>query len=243
MDEGLVVVVRGIIAFFTLLIFTRILGKQQVNQLTFFEYVLGITIGSSAASLASDLATRAWTHWIALVILAALTLLMQWVTTKWRYASKYLDGEPVIVIMNGRIMENALRKMRFRVSDLLELLRGQGIFDLNEVAYAVIEIGGQVSVLKKAEYQPVTPKDMGLKTQAKAISSELIYDGNIVEQNLKDLNLSHEWLNEQLKFKNIKDPSEVFLAMYSPDTGILYVDTYRDYVKKFVDMSDYKGPY
>lgn len=243
MDEGLVVVVRGVIAFFTLLIFARILGKQQVSQLTFFEYVLGITIGSSAASLASDLATRAWTHWVALVVFSILTLAMQWITLRWRYASKYIDGEPVIVIMDGKIMENVLKKMRLRISEILELLRTQGIFDINEVAYAVFEIDGKLSVLKKLEDRPLTPKDLKLRGNQSSIGVEIIYDGNVIEQNMKALGLGKQWLKKQLQEKNIKDPSEVFLLTVDEKTMKIYLDTYKDHLKKIIDLGDYRGPY
>ena len=109
MNEGLVVLVRSTIAFFSLLIFTRIIGKEQISQLTFFDYVLGISIGSIAASLTTDLSSRAWPHWIGLLTWAVLGYLMELITMKWRYAAKYLEGEPTIVIMNGKIMESALK--------------------------------------------------------------------------------------------------------------------------------------
>ena len=123
LNEALVVMVRGIIAFFTLLIFARLLGKQQISQLTFFDYVLGITIGSIAANLTTDLTSRAWPHWVGLAVWTILVLALQWLTLKWRYASKYIDGEPTVVIMNGKIMEDAMRKLRYRTSELLEQLR------------------------------------------------------------------------------------------------------------------------
>ena len=122
LNEGLVVLVRSIIAFFSLLIFAKILGKQQISQLSFFDYVLGITIGSIAATLTTDLSSRAWPHFVGLLTWAVLGYIMEYITLKWRYASKYIDGEPTIVIMNGKIMENALRKMKYKVSDVMALL-------------------------------------------------------------------------------------------------------------------------
>jgi uncharacterized membrane protein YcaP (DUF421 family) len=150
LNEGLVVLVRSIIAFFSLLIFTRIIGKEQISQLTFFDYVLGITIGSIAASLTTDLSSRAWPHWVGLITWAALGFLMEIITLKWRYAAKVLEGEPDIVIMNGKILEKTLKKSKYRVSDILELLRNQGVFDLNEVSYAIMESNGRLSVTEKA---------------------------------------------------------------------------------------------
>lgn len=234
--------VRSIIGFFSLLIFTRIIGKEQISQLTFFDYVLGITIGSIAASLTTDLSSRAWPHWVGLITWAALGYLMEIITLKWRYAAKVLEGEPDVVIMNGKILEKSLKKAKYRASDIIELLRNQGIFDLNEVSYAIIESNGQLSVLKKAENQPLTPKDMNIQVKDVGINIELIYDGILFTENLKQLNKTQAWLMEQLKAKGINDVSDVFLAIFNPD-GSLYIDKYDDHIQKPIDIGDYKGPF
>ncbi|MDD7794089.1 YetF domain-containing protein [Clostridium sp. 'White wine YQ'] len=242
MNEGLVVLIRSIIGFFTLLIFAKLLGKQQISQLAFFDYVLGITIGSIAASLTTDLSSRAWPHWIGLLVWAVLGYLMEYITMKWRYAAKYIEGEPTIVIMNGKIMEDALRKMKYRVTDIMELLRNKDIFDLTQVDFAIIEPNGQLSVLKKPEYEPLTAKDMNITKTSTGISTEIIYDGILIQENLKQLNKSTNWINKQLKTHGINDISEVFLATLTP-SGSLYIDRYKDHIKKVTDIGDYKGPY
>ncbi len=242
MSEVLVVIVRSIIAFFSLLIFAKILGKQQISQLTFFDYVLGITIGSIASELTVDLESRAWAHWIGLFSWAALGFLMEYVTLKWRYAAKFIEGEPTIVIMNGKVMENALRKMKYNVSDIMELLRVKDVFDLNEVDFAIIEPNGQLSVLRKPQYESIKAKDLKIKNKPSGISTELIYDGVLNEENLKQLNKNKNWLEKQLKSHGINDISDVFIATLNPG-GSFYVDTYKDHIKKLIDIGDYKGPY
>jgi uncharacterized membrane protein YcaP (DUF421 family) len=240
MNETVVVAVRGIIAFFTMLIFARLLGKLQISQLTFFDYILGITIGSMASALTTDLSTRAWAHWMGLFTWTVLVVLLQWITIKWRFISKYIDGEPTIVIMNGQIMEDAMRRMRFRVADLLEQLRLKEVFDLTQVEFAIMETNGKLSVLKKSEYRPVTVKDMNLQSKYTGISTELISSGVVVDQNLKQMNLERNWLDNQLKKFGINDPSEVFLALLDTE-GKLYIDTYKDHIKSLVDIGDYPG--
>ena len=242
MNEGLVVLVRSIIAFFSLLIFAKILGKQQISQLTFFDYALGITIGSIAATLTTDLSSRAWPHFVGLLTWCLLGYLMEYVTEKWRYAAKYIEGEPTIVIMNGKIMENALKKMKYTAADLMGLLRVKDVFDLSQVDFAIIEPNGQLSVLKKPEYEPLTPKDMSIIKAPSGISTELIYDGILINENLKQLNKTEKWLMAQLKMHEIKDVSEVFIATLTP-SGSLYIDKYDDHMLKVTDIGDYKGPY
>ncbi|EHJ02228.1 protein of unknown function DUF421 [Clostridium sp. DL-VIII] len=242
MNEGLVVLVRSIIAFFSLLIFAKILGKQQISQLTFFDYALGITIGSIAATLTTDLSSRAWPHFVGLFAWALLGYLMEYITEKWRYVAKYIEGEPAIVIMNGKIMEDVLRKMRYTAADIMALLRNKDVFDLSQVDFAIIEPNGQLSVLKKPDYEPLTPKDMNIVKAPSGISTELIYDGVLINENLRQLNKTEKWLTDQLKMNEVKDISEVFLATLTP-SGSLYIDKYEDHIRKVTDIGDYKGPY
>ncbi len=242
MNEGLVVLVRSIIAFFSLLIFAKILGKQQISQLTFFDYALGITIGSIAATLTTDLSSRAWPHFVGLFAWALLGYLMEYITEKWRYVAKYIEGEPAIVIMNGKIMEDVLRKMRYTAADIMALLRNKDVFDLSQVDFAIIEPNGQLSVLKKPDYEPLTPKDMNIVKAPSGISTELIYDGVLINENLRQLNKTEKWLTDQLRMNEVKDISEVFLATLTP-SGSLYIDKYEDHIRKVTDIGDYKGPY
>ena len=242
LSETLVVMVRAVIGFFTLLIYTRMLGKQQLSQLTYFDYILGITIGSMAAALTTDLSSTAWPHWVGLTVWTAAGLAMQWVTLKWRFASKYIDGEPTVVIMNGKIMEGAMRKLRYRASDLMEQLRVKDVFDIGEVEFAILETNGTLSVLRKTQFQPVTRSDMNVSAQYQGIGTELIYSGVVFDQNLKQVHLDRSWLDAELRKKGIHDSRDVFLAVLDT-SGNLYVDKYRDRVESPVDTGDFPGPY
>jgi uncharacterized membrane protein YcaP (DUF421 family) len=238
LNEAAVVFVRGIISFITLLIFARILGKQQVSQLTFFDYILGITIGSIAASLTTDLSSRAWPHWVGLATWSGAVWVVQWITMRSRAAAKYLNGEPVVLIMNGQIMEDNLAKMRYTVDELLLQLRQHDIFDLGTVEFVVLETTGKISVLKKSQYAPVTPHDLNIPTKYQGVSTELIYDGIVIEENLQRVNLDRPWLESLLRSLNIKGPGEVFLALLDTQ-GQLYVDRYQDHLKTMTDLSDF----
>lgn len=241
MNEPLVVFIRGIIGFFTLLILTRALGKQQISQLTFFDYVYGITIGSIAASLTTDLSSKAWPHWVGLITWAGAVFLLQIVSVKSRRFAKYVIGEPTIVIMNGKIVEKAMKKMRYNADDLLEQLRIKSVFDISEVEYAILETNGNLSILKKPELLPLTPKDMNIKARSTGIGIELIYSGKILEQNLKQIDKDKAWLKAQLKKYKVKDPADVFLAVVNQN-GKLNVFKYNEKIKKIIDIGDYKGP-
>jgi uncharacterized membrane protein YcaP (DUF421 family) len=241
MNETAVVIVRGLFAFVTLLIYCRILGKEQIKQLTFFDYVTGITIGSIASMFTANLNDRPWPYFVALTLWMFLTFFLQWVTLRWRYLAKQIDGEPAVVIMNGQLMEDTMRKARLKLTDLLGLLRISGVFDLKEVEFAVYEKNGNLSVLRKAQYQPVRARDLNLPTPYQGLGVELIYDGVVIEQNLRDLKLNRPWLDQELKKAGVVGPEEVFLANLDTE-GKLYVDKYKDHVMHKTDISDYDGP-
>ncbi|MFZ3591641.1 YetF domain-containing protein [Bacillus sp. DJP31] len=234
--------VRVIISFFTLLIFTRVLGKQEVGQLTFFDYINGITIGSIAATLATDLSSKAWAHWVGLTGYALLSFLLQYITVKNRYLGKVLDGEPTVVIENGTILEKNLLKMRIKMGELMMLLRDKEIFDNTQVEFAIVEVNGKLSVLQKAEFLPVTPKDIKILSSPNGLATEIIQDGIVIEQNLIQRKKDMDWLNQKLRANGIDDVQKVFYALILPN-GKLYVDKYEDQISKESGIGDYEGTF
>jgi uncharacterized membrane protein YcaP (DUF421 family) len=242
MEETLVVMVRAFITFFTLLIYTRILGKQQMGNLSFFDYITGITIGSIGANLATDLASKAWVHWVGLSTFIGITLCLQYATLKSRYFSKVVDSEPTIVIQEGKILEDNLSKLRVKYDELMVLLRQKEVFEIPKVKYAILEPNGKLSVLLKGEHQPLTPKDIAISPQKSNIVTEVIYDGILIKQNLEQRNVTEEWLVQKLAEKGIQSFKEVSFAAVLPN-GTLYVDLYHDGVGNNADISDYKGPF
>jgi len=239
LNEGLVVFVRAIMAFLSLLIFTELLGKKQISQLTSFDYILGITIGSIAGSMTTDLSSMAWPHWVGLFTWITAGLAIDFLTTKSRTAAIYIEGEPVIIIMNGKILEKNMRKLRYTASNLQQQLRCKDIFDISEVQFAVLEANGELSVLKNPGLQSVTKNDMNIPPVNTGIGIDLIYDGIVVDLNLKQINHDRRWLKSELKKQGVNDTSEVFLATYEA-SGTLYIDKFKDKLDK---NDNFKGPY
>jgi uncharacterized membrane protein YcaP (DUF421 family) len=212
-----------VLAFFAILLVTRILGKEQMGELTFYEYVTGITIGSLAADMATITIISPWVILMALVMFAALTFLMGYVSLKNRAARKLLEGEPTLVIQNGKILAKNMSRCRYNIDDMLLQLRTQGVFNVDDVEFAVLESNGQLSVLRKSHKQPVTREDLKIPSGYEGLSSEMIVDGEIIYQNLQQNNLDEAWLILELERQGIRSPKEIMLA--SLDTrGNLYVD-------------------
>lgn len=227
MSITLVVVIRSIISFFILLLLVRLMGKQQLAQLTFFDYVVGITIGSIASTISVQvnenlLSTMAglatWT--ILAIVLAILSVHSVWIR-------KVVDGEAVIVVANGKILEENLKRIRIPLDQVLSELRTQGVFNITDVEFAMFEPGGKISIQKKAQKQPVTPGDLNITTQYDGLPTNLILDGMLLDDALHSLNLTKAWLQYQLSKQNIEDITEVSLAQLDTK-GNLYVDLKGD---------------
>lgn len=218
------------LVFFSLLVFARFLGNTQIGQLTFYEYVSGITIGSIAASVAASEPDKVWSHFYDLVLFVALTYFISYLTIKSRPLRKLVEGTPTIVIENGRILKENMRGLRYDLDELAGQLRQQGILDPSEVQYAIIETSGVLSVIKKADYQPLTKSDLRIHLPDPTFPVELIMDGEIIEENLRRHNLTQDWLAKQLAARGIADISEVtyaaidskgqlFVSVQPPKTG------------------------
>jgi uncharacterized membrane protein YcaP (DUF421 family) len=227
-------------AAFTMLILTRALGKKQVSQLNFFEYILGITVGSIAASMSTNLNNRPLAELAALITWIALAFALETISLKSRKLSKLIDGEPLILIENGKIMEDKMALARYSFVDLIEQLREKDVFSLSDVEFAVLETDGTLSVLKKSQAQPVTPADLNLSSEYQGLSVELISEGTILKQNLEQIGRDEKWLREELKKRGLRLEQVAFGIQ---DTkGRLYLDLYKDEGINIIDASDYEGP-
>ncbi|MGN7386993.1 YetF domain-containing protein [Sporosarcina sp. SAFN-015] len=215
---------RTTFAFITLMILARLMGKKQISQLTFFHYVTGITIGSIAADIAAQSETPFLNGAVGLIWWALLTVFVNYLTMKSKKARKLFDDSPTIVIHRGKISEQGMKKARLTLNDLNMMLREQSIFTVTDVNYAILETNGQLSVMKKASQEAATRKDVKAPGQEpKYIPTEIISDGNLIKENLTELNLTEEWVYEQLKKNGIGKVEQVYYAEITGD-GSLHID-------------------
>src|SRR5690606_18030526 len=177
--ESFVIAIRSTATFFTMLALTRVLGKRQLAQLNFFNYVFGITVGSIAASLSIEPDLKFVPTWLALLLWTFWGLVTSSLSLYSRRLRKLLNGEPTVVVQNGQILEGALKRLSYNLDDLRMQLRSQGVFSMGEVEFAIVEPGGQLSVLKKSQLLPATPADLNIPTAYKGPATELIVDGHI----------------------------------------------------------------
>src|SRR5699024_1947228 len=158
MPELVLIFIRSVIAFLLLLVMARVMGKKQISQLTFFDYCVGITIGSIAATLSIDQNVKAANGLVALFIWGLFPIILAYVSLKSMGFTKLIDGKATILIQNGEILEKNMKKNLLTADELILLLREKGVFNISDVEMAVLETNGQLSVMLKTEKQPVTPQ-------------------------------------------------------------------------------------
>jgi len=213
-----------------LLALTRIIGRKELSQMTFFNFVSGISIGTIGASLAIDSTLSIRNGVLALVGWSAFTIVLGLIDIKSKKTRNLIEGQPRILIKKGQIMEDELRKVRLDVDALNSLLRKKNVFAVSDVDYAIFETDGTLSVMKKEQQMPVTKSDMRIQqTQSNLypISTEGITDGNIISTNLDKLNLDKQWLEQQIQQAGVESVSDVFYAEVQKD-GSLYIDKRND---------------
>ncbi|WP_244985926.1 DUF421 domain-containing protein [Anaerosalibacter bizertensis] len=209
------IILKTTLTFITLLILTRMLGKKQLSELTFFNYITGVTIGSLAANTIVNTSSQYLNEMIKLIWWILLTIFVTLISLKSSRVRVLLEGEPIMVIKNGKIVEEALKSTKINLDDLSMLLRSKDIFSITEVDYAILESNGELSILKKQENQ---------KTQNRLyMPIEIIIDGNLVYKNLKELNIDKTWIYKELKNQGINSIEEVLYGEIQED-GSLYID-------------------
>lgn len=237
MTDIIDIALQTIIAFFAILLIARILGRQQVAQLTVFEYINGITFGSIAATVATDLGQSTWGHIIGLFIFGALTFLMAYMSKKNRSISKIIDGEPILVIQDGHILEKNLGRFNYTVDDLTHLLRKKDIFNIQDVKYAILETTGEISVVKVALKENIKIENMNLQSTQEELITDIIVTGKIIYENLKKRKITVDWLTRQLKTMGVKNINDVYYATLDKDKKI-YIDYLNDNLQNPADITE-----
>ncbi|MGE7308137.1 DUF421 domain-containing protein [Priestia megaterium] len=224
------VMIRVALSFLALLILTRIMGRKEISQMTFFNFVSAITIGTLSGALVTDKTLSIGNGLTALLAWSVLTIIIGIMTIKSKKTRQLIDSEPVIVIKEGKIMEEALRKVRLDMDSLRASLREKDIFSLMDVEYAIFETDGKLSIMKKETKLPLTQSDTYIDTRKQdlfPLATEVIVDGVINTDNLSKLNLDRKWLYEKLQELDVKSISEVFYGEVQKN-GELFIDTKND---------------
>lgn len=211
----------AVLSFVTLFLTAKYMGHKQISQLDFFDYIAGITIGSIAAEMATEL-EEPWKPFVAMIIYGGATLLLSIISIKFPRTRKYLNGTPTILMDNGKLYRENLKKAKLDLSEFMVMCRQQGYFDLTNIQTAIFEYNGKLTILPQSAQRPLTPNDMNLAPAQDMIFTEIIMDGRILDDNLKRMGLNTKWPENQLKQNHICSADDIFLALCDKNLKFVY---------------------
>ncbi len=210
----LVTLIRTIFLYIIVLIVMRFMGKREIGQLQPFELAISIMIADLASIPMSDTGIPIWNGITPILGLLVMHLLISIMNMKSMRIREILCGKPTILIYRGKIDEKALIKERFTLNELQERLRGNNIVNIGDVEYAILETSGQITVIQKPNKRNTTPEDFNIMPDYEGIPYDLVVDGRIMTENLKQIGKDENWLKKQVEKFNIK-PQEALIVTYN----------------------------
>ena len=218
----LLVIIRTLILYATTVLLLRVMGKRQIGQLQPYELVVIIMISELAAIPMQNTGIPLLSGLIPIFILVTAQVTLSYISLKSERARGVICGTPSIVIENSRIVEDELRRQRLNLNDLLEQLRLKNVSDISDVEYAILETSGQLSVILKSEKRSVEPQDLKISPEYEGLPITLIIDGQVINDNLKKVQLDMVWLQNELGKYGIKNVKDVFFASLDAHKQLYY---------------------
>ena len=206
---------------------TKIAGNKQMSELSMFDYINGITIGSIAAEMATSLDGEFYFPLIAIAIYTMVMWLISYVSEKSVKSRRFLAGHSILLMKDGKIYQKNFKKAKIDISEFLAQCRINGYFKLNDIDTAILEENGKISFLPKAAARTVTTRDMGLSVTQDSIMYTVILDGHIMTENLKRSGKNKQWLEKELYKHKISNINDVYIAECDND-NLLFVFSKTD---------------
>ena len=213
MEKVLLMTIIKCVGVYILAIFiTKSIGRKLISQMNFFDFIMGVSMGSIVASAVVDKQFGAISAITALILFCILTIVTGYLSMKSLKIRKIINSEPINLVKNGKIIEKNMKENKLTINELMMKLREKNMFHLADVEFAIMETDGELSVLPKADKKPLTPYNMKVNVTSSGIDKDIIIDGIVIDENLKNIGLDKEWLKSELNKQNIKETSEVFYA-------------------------------
>lgn len=220
------VLIDSAVAFLYLFVISKLLGKKQIAQLEFIDYTVGISLGSIAAEMATNTEVPFYYFLIAMTIFFVFATLVAIVGRKCTFLKRLLKGKPATLIYDGKINYKELKKNKIDVNDLLSMLREKGYFDIADVAYAVFEPSGELSVLPVGAQKPLVMEDLDKdKIQPAQLEDIVIVDGVLSYSGLNNVDKDEEWLFKRLGITDKSELKDIILCVYDAENDKF--NTYR----------------
>lgn len=208
-------------AFVTVFILSKIIGYRQMSQMSMFDYINGITIGSIAAEMATALEEDFLRPFTGMVVFGLFTFGLSLLCRKSVQIRQFVEGTPIILLNQGTIYYKNLKTAKIDVTEFLEQCRENGYFDLSKLQMVLLEGNGRMSFLPVSTERPLTPADMNLTPKQEEILVNLIMDGKIMWENLKSSGKDEKWLKKQILSKGAKRVEDVLLATCDRENNLV----------------------
>jgi uncharacterized membrane protein YcaP (DUF421 family) len=209
-------------AIVILFILTKVLGKRQISELSLFEYITGISIGNIAAYVSLDLDNLWYLGIVSLLVWVSASVGIELWTMKNKKVRDFIDGKGTVLIKDGKLLKNQLRKERLTIDELLEQLRSKDVYRVADVEFAVMESSGELNVLMKKQFQPITPDMLGWKMSEEKPPHTIVMDGTVLDMELELSGKNRDWLMHELHKYKMK-LEDVLLAQLDDDGVTLHV--------------------
>lgn len=219
--EFLNLVILSLVSFFVLFILSRLMGCRAISELSFFDYVIGISIGSIAAEMATNIDMDWWHGVTAMVIYALLDIILIVLSQKSFAARRFISGTPIVLISKGKINKANLKKARIELNDLLTSARVAGYFNVSDIDYAIMETTGQISFIPVPLKRPLNPADFNFAPESDGIPVNVIMDGKIMKKDLSLAGITEKDLLRRIQRKN-KKLKNILLAQIDSN-GVLTI--------------------
>ncbi|WP_040329558.1 DUF421 domain-containing protein [Clostridium ihumii] len=221
-----ITIIKCILIYILSLTLSKLIGIKIISQMNFFDFIMGVSVGSMIAKIVIDKDHVVFSGITALLMFTLLTIATSYLNLKSYTARRIMNAKTLILIENGRIIDKNVRKLKITVNELMMKLREKDVFNLEDVQFAIMERNGQLSVLIKANKKPVTPYDMELNVKNSSFLNDIIIDGKIIDKNLKIAGIDKKWLQSEIKKKNINKIEDIFYAGVDKNKKLIISEKY-----------------
>lgn len=214
------VILCSFLSLVTLFLLTKVLGNRQMSQLTMFDYIAGISIGSIAAEIASHPEDGFFQGIVAMAVYAGVTLLMNLLHDKSIVLRRFFLGEPLVLYDNGTLYYSNLKKAKLDLTEFMTECRGSGFFDLTKLQMVILEVNGKLSFLPAETERPLTPSDMNMAPKQQRPVITVVMDGKLLPQGLEATGNNEAWLQKQIQSQGFSGLEDIFLGTVDTDNNL-----------------------
>lgn len=211
--ELITIVWTSIGSIVVLFLLTKLMGYREISELSMFDFINGITIGSIAAEMATDIENFE-RPLLAMVIYAVVVYLISYATDKSIVIRHFVEGSPVVLFHEDQIYYKNLKKSRIDINELLCQCRNSGYFDITQIQTIILESNGKFSILPKSNSRPATPDDLKLTVSKESMVANLVIDGCVMQKNLQETGQNEQWLQKQIKKLGYSEIKDLVLVTY-----------------------------